>query len=161
MKFILIILVVFTTNYVFANEIENSEVEVINLYESKSLDQMVLENLNTEDDIDEGNKEVVENLNDNNGNGTNEVEVKQINNFKESFIFKNDTKYLKNYFANLEKINSRILQRQMIEVLENLELKLENEKDREILFLIVDYSCMEMGGTMKTAGKFDEAHNGA
>ena len=27
MKFVLIILVVFTTNYIFANEIENSEVE--------------------------------------------------------------------------------------------------------------------------------------
>ena len=34
-------------------KIDNNEVEVINLYESKSLDQMVLENLNDEEEIEE------------------------------------------------------------------------------------------------------------
>ena len=45
MKFIFIIFFIFF-KFIFANEDNNNEVEVINLYESKSLDQMVLENLN-------------------------------------------------------------------------------------------------------------------
>ena len=44
MKLIFIIILFCFTNLIYANELENSEVEVINLYESKSLDQMVLEN---------------------------------------------------------------------------------------------------------------------
>ena len=46
MKIIIIVFLIFFSNYIFANEENNNEVEVINLYESKSLDQMVLENLN-------------------------------------------------------------------------------------------------------------------
>ena len=46
MKIIFIIILIFFSNYIFANEENNNEVEVINLHESKSLDQMVLENLN-------------------------------------------------------------------------------------------------------------------
>ena len=45
MKLIFIIILLFFSNLISANELENSEVEVINLHESKSLDQMVLENL--------------------------------------------------------------------------------------------------------------------
>ena len=51
MKFIFIIFFIFFANFIYANEENNSEVEVINLYESKTLDQMVLENLNDEEDI--------------------------------------------------------------------------------------------------------------
>ena len=57
MKLIIIIFVLFFSNLTFANELENNEVEVINLHESKSLDQMVLENLNNENNVNE----VVEN----------------------------------------------------------------------------------------------------
>ena len=46
MKIIFIFFLIFFSNYIFANEEKNNEVEVINLYESKSLDQMVLDNLN-------------------------------------------------------------------------------------------------------------------
>ena len=49
MKLIFIILFIFLSNSIFANEDDNSEVEVINLYETKSLDQMVLDNLNEEE----------------------------------------------------------------------------------------------------------------
>ena len=55
MKFIFIIFLIFFSNSIFANEEDNNEVEVINLYESKSLDQMVLENLNDEKEIEEDN----------------------------------------------------------------------------------------------------------
>ena len=48
---------IFFSNCILANEDNNNEVEVINLHESKTLDQMVLENLNNENNANE----VVEN----------------------------------------------------------------------------------------------------
>ena len=135
MKFIFIIFLIFISNATFANEDQDDEVEVINLYESKSLDQMVLENLNEEEDTEED----YENLNENNEIETNQVDVQQIENVKDNYIFKNDLKDLENYFNNLQNINSKTLQNQIIEVLQNLELNLEIEKDKQIFFLIVNY----------------------
>tara|TARA_B100000989_G_scaffold261530_1_gene212620 strand:- start:413 stop:2170 length:1758 start_codon:yes stop_codon:yes gene_type:complete len=134
MKIIFIIFFILFSNSVFANQQDSGEVEVINLYESKSLDQMVLDNLN-----EEVVKEEVENLNDIEETETNEVEVKQTETFKNNFIYKKNLKNLENYFNNLNRINSKTLQTQIIEVLENLQLNLEIEKDREIFFLIINY----------------------
>ena len=135
MKLILFILLFFISNIINANEAEDSEVEVINLYESKSLDQMVLENLNNT-----GSEEkVVENSIENNDNEKNNVEVKQIETIKNNFIFNKELEDLKSYFDNLKKINSKTLQKQIINVLENLELNLEIEKEKDLLFLIVKY----------------------
>ena len=53
MKLILIIILLSFSTLISANDLENSEVEVINLHESKSLDQMVLDNLNNKNDINE------------------------------------------------------------------------------------------------------------
>ena len=53
MKIIFIIFLIFFSNYILANEEDNNEVEVINLYENKSLDQLVLENLNDKKQIEE------------------------------------------------------------------------------------------------------------
>ena len=89
MKFLLIIILIFFTNHVFANEneVENTEeIEVINLYETKSLDQMVLDNLNKDKEIEE----IAENKN-------NEIEVKQIKISKDNFIFNIGIKELKIY----------------------------------------------------------------
>ncbi len=135
MKFIFIIFLIFISNATFANEDQDDEVEVINLYESKSLDQMVLENLNDEEDTEE----VYEKLNENDETETNQVAVQQIEIVKDNYIFKNDVKDLENYFNNLQNINSKTLQNQIIEVLLNLELNLEIEKDKQIFFLIVNY----------------------
>ena len=76
MKLIFIIILLFFSNLISANELENSEVEVINLHESKSLDQMVLENLNNENNVNE----VVENTTTDEVDEevtTSEVEVEQ------------------------------------------------------------------------------------
>ena len=138
MKLIFIIILFFVSNLISANELENSEVEVINLHESKSLDQMVLENLNNENNVNE----VVENTTTDDVDEevtTSEVEVEQIEIIKDNFIFKNQIKDLNNYFDNLQNISSKSLQKEIIEVLENLQLDLEIEQDREILFLIVNY----------------------
>ena len=136
MRFILIIIFAFFSNSIFANEEQSIEIEVINLHESKSLDQMVLENLNVEGQAEE---EVIENSNINDELETDQVEVKQIEIIKDNFIRKNEIKDLKIYFDNLQKINSKTLQKQIIEDLENIQLDLENEKDNEIFFLIVKY----------------------
>ncbi len=143
MKLIFIIFFILFSKSIFANNELNGEVEVINLHESKSLDQMVLDNLNAEEEIEP----IVESLNDENieiSNDadkieTNEVEVKQIEILKDDFIRKNDIKNLKNYFKNLQNVNSKTLQKEIIEVLENLQLNLDVEEDKEIFFIIINY----------------------
>ena len=96
MKLIFFIFFVLFAHSIFANEEDNSEVEVINLYETKSLDQMVLENLNEKEVIDEESKtsnELIEVQ-------SNEVEVKQIEIVKNNFFFNNEINDLKNYLKN-------------------------------------------------------------
>ena len=135
MKFIFITLLFLISISIYANEEVDNEVEVINLHESKSLDQMVLENLNEVEQI----QEKVETSNELNETEINDVEVKQIEIIKDNFIFKNETKDLKNYLNNLKKINSNTLQKQIIKVLENLQLDIENDQHKEIFYLIVNY----------------------
>ena len=135
MKFIFIILLYLFSTSIYANEEGENEVEVINLHESKSLDQMVLENLEEENEVEE----IVEVSNELDEVEINNVDVSQIEMKKNKFIFNNDTKNLKNYFDNLKKINSKTLQIEIIKVLENLQLNLENEKDKEIFFLTINY----------------------
>ncbi len=135
MKLIFIIIFVFFSYSTIANENMNEEVEVINLHESKSLDQMVLENLNEKDQIEE----IDENVIDSDEIQDNEIEVKQIEIVKGSFIYENETKDIKNFFENLQKINSKTLQNEIILVLENLQLNLDIDKDKELFFLIINY----------------------
>ena len=134
MKFLTFFLFVLLSSYTFANE-DDGNVEVINLHESKSLDQMVLDSLNGEQKIQEDVEELIVTEE----TETVEVEVTQIEIVKDHFVHKNDTKDIKNYFDNLQKIKSKALQKQIIQVLENLELNLENDQDKEKLFLIVEY----------------------
>ena len=134
MRFVFIIFLVLISYPIIANEEANSEVEVINLYDSKSLDQMVLDNLNN----NEVSKEIVEISNETDA-GNKESEVNQIEIVKDNFIRKIETKDLKNYFKNIQNIGSKTLQNEIIAVLENLELNLEAEKDEEIFFLINNY----------------------
>ncbi len=135
MKIILILLFILFSNSIFANEDNDSSVEVINLYENKSLDQMVLENLNEQEVIEE----ILENADNSNEISANEIEVQQIEINKKNFIQTIKTKDLENHFQNLLNINSKTLQIEIIEVLENLQLNLEVEKDKELFFLVINY----------------------
>ena len=136
MKFLFIIVFILLSNLVSANEVNNNNIEVINLYESKSLDQMVLDNLNNEDDFED----IVEELNDiGEDNITNEVEVKQAEIINDNFIFETEIDDLRGYFDNLQKIHSKTLEKKITEVLENLQFNLKNNQDKEIFFLIVNY----------------------
>ena len=134
MRFVFIIFLLLISYPIMANEEANSEVEVINLYDIKSLDQMVLDNLNSNEEAEE----IVEISNETDV-GNNESEVNQIEIVKDNFIRKIETKDLKNYFKNIQNIVSKTLQNEIIAVLENLELNLEVEKDKEIFFLINNY----------------------
>ena len=145
MKIIFIFFLIFFSNYILANEDNNIEVEVINLYENKSLDQLVLENLNDKKQIEEE----VDNLDKTNEKETkdneiaeNEItnnEVNQIEITEDNFIHKQNINDLKNYFNNLQKINSKTLQKEIVQVLENIQLNIENDQDNQIFFLIVNY----------------------
>ena len=136
MKLILLIFFIFFSNSIFANEDDNSAVEIINLHESKSLDQMVLENLNNEEeDVDE----ISQSSNEVNKNETNEFEVEQIEIIRDDFIYKNEIKILKNYFENLSEIKSKTLQLEIVEVLENIPFNFESQKDKDLFFLIISY----------------------
>tara|TARA_B100000989_G_scaffold61782_1_gene42555 strand:+ start:1832 stop:3607 length:1776 start_codon:yes stop_codon:yes gene_type:complete len=140
MNYFFILFVFFFSTSIFAITEENSEVEVINLYESKSLDQMVLDNLNEEKkDIQKEIEEVIEDTSKSNNFESEEVEVKQIEIVKDDFIRKIALQDLKNYFENLQKINSKTLQNEFISVLENFEFNIEEEKDKEIFYLIINY----------------------
>ena len=146
MKFIFIFIFIFFSSSIFANDGGESEIEVINLYDNKSLDQMVLDNLNEQQEIgdsDESSEETIE-------IETNKVEETQLENVKDNFIYKNDIIDLKNYLNNLENINSKTLQKQLIEVLENLQLNLEIDKDKEIFYLIVNY--------LKSVGQINKSY---
>ena len=84
--FIKIIFLISISNSVFSNE-----TEVIDLHETKSLDQMVLDNINEEEDIED----IVENTNENDEIAINEVEVKKIEIVKDNFYNNNTTSDLK------------------------------------------------------------------
>ena len=135
MKFILFIFFILFSNTIFANQEENSQVEVINLCDSKSLDQMVLDKLNQKEEIDKP----VENTNENDEIENKEIEEKQIEIVEDNFINEYKINDIKNYLENLKKIKSKTLQKQIISVLENIQLNLEDEHNNEIFYLIVSY----------------------
>ncbi len=134
MKLIFILFFLLFSKSILANN-DNGSVEVINLHDNKSLDQMVLDNLNVKEEIEEVN----ENSNETFEIETNVVEETQIEIVKNKFIYQNETSDLKLYFDNLQNINSETLHKEIIEVLENLQLNFEIEQDKEIFFLIVNY----------------------
>ena len=127
------------------------------MYATKTLDQMVLDDLNNEEEIAEEIEEITTSSNENNENENNELEVKQIEISNNDFFFKNEITDLKIYFDNLQKIRSKTLQKQIVDVLENLQLNLERGKDKEIFFLIVDY--FKSIGQINNSYEFIEKYN--
>tara|TARA_X000000950_G_scaffold174821_1_gene212463 strand:- start:2414 stop:4186 length:1773 start_codon:yes stop_codon:yes gene_type:complete len=157
MKFILIIFSIFLLNTAFANDNDNAEIEVIDLYATKTLDQMVLDDLNNEEEVAEEIEEITTSSNENNEKENNELEIKQIAISNNDFFFKNEITDLKIYFDNIQKIRSKTLQKQIVDVLENLQLNLEKGKDKEIFFLIVDY--FKSIGQINKSFEFIEKYN--
>ena len=142
MNFLIIIFFLFLSNFLLATENENNDIEVINLHDNKSLDQMVLDNLNNQDNIIESVEEISKNEEKEKNEEEAEIvelEVKQTEIVNDNFIRQNEVQDLENYFNNLQLINSKTLQNQLNEVLESLQFNLDIEKDKELFFLIVNY----------------------
>ena len=120
-----------------------SEVEVIELHENKSLDQMVLDQISsdqeiTNDSIDEDQKSeegeiFSENSNVSDENLDEEVEIK--NNLWSEINYE----FLEKVIINATAIKSQILQNEFNKYLTNLNLDFEIENNREIYFSIIKY----------------------
>ena len=137
--FIYIYLLLFTTlSY-------SNEIEVIQLHENKSLDQMVLEQTNTDNVTDTLN---TSNLLSDVTDKSDEIEI--LTNKDENI----DTTVIeinKNFFnqfnleqvnlilENLKKIKSKSLQNEINDSLFNLNLDFDKKNDRDIFFLVVNY----------------------
>ena len=140
MKFFLYIPLILFASLSYSNEIE-----VIDLHENKSLDQMVLDQTNTD--------KVIETINtDNNSSDVTNISDKdEISSNKDENVDVTDIEINKNFFnqfepeqvslilENAKKIKSKSLQNEINNTLFNLNLDYNIENDREIFFLVVNY----------------------
>ena len=128
--FIFFILFTFISILASANEIE-----VIELHETKTLDQMVLDNsseleeLNTKIDNEEEKNEIFEN--------SGEVEEKEIE--LNNFWSLTNKESINNYLNNANNIKSQILEKELFSLLEKANLDLDKKENRQIFFSIVNY----------------------
>ena len=140
MKFIYIIFFIFLSNFVFANEtnkneeeIKNTELETFDLFKENNLDDLITKEPQDDD--------ISENENSLNSDTVEETDI----NISETIISNSnildqyDLNELKSYFKNMGNINSKTLQNHFISTLETVQLDLNNEKDKELLFLITNY----------------------
>ena len=130
---IIIIYLVFYSTFV-----HSSDVEVIELHDSKTLDQIVLDKI--DDDISENENEV-ETINENESESTDTLasEVNQIVVEEDMFLQNYSLEEISNFLNNSKNIKSNILQKELSNFLQNLNLDFNEIKDREIFFYIVNY----------------------
>ena len=140
MKIIFIILLIFLSNLVFANEtnkneeeIKDTELETFKLFKEDDLDDLITQEPKDED-ISENENPLKEDV----------IEETDINISEEIISNSNildqyDLKELKSYFKYIKNINSKTLQNHFISTLETVQFDLKNEKDKELLFLITNY----------------------
>ena len=117
----------------------SSEIEVINLHENKSLDQMVLENVsNVDDEINVETNENSENNIENivvESNNVIETELEYTNNF----ITQNDSSLINSVLNNVTKIKSKVLQSELNSSLLVLDMNYENKNNRDIFLSLINY----------------------
>ena len=133
----LLIFLIFLNNKGFSNE-----VEVIELHENKSLDQIVLDKIDDDISSDEdlttinASDEIVsdEIISDPDNESKIEEVIEQDNFW--SNITSDD---LKNYLNNSKSINSKTVQKEFYNFLENANLDYNVKKDRDIFYQIINY----------------------
>ena len=140
MKIIFIILLIFLSNLVFANEtnkneeeIKDTELETFKLFKEDDLDDLITQEPKDED-ISENENSLKEDV----------IKETDINISEEIISNSNildqyDLKELKSYFKYIKNINSKTLHNHFISTLETVQFDLKNEKDKELLFLITNY----------------------
>ncbi len=123
--------------------VHSSDLEIIELHENKSLDQLVIDQINQDkknldiENVEDENAEVIEN-NVESSLLENNVE-KELIVLDEDFFTNTDPNLVKNILNNSNNIKSNILQSEFDNYLFNLDLNLNEKKNREIYFNIVDY----------------------
>ena len=135
-KITLIFLFLLLSNVTFSNE-----VEVIELHENKSLDQIVLDQLNDDttdkmqsDDLILDNEDISNQTNENQNTVVDELEID-----KDSFWATITTEQLNKYLQNNMNLKSNILQTELSNFLESINLDYSIKKNREIFYLITNY----------------------
>ena len=124
----------------------STEVEVIELHENKSLDQMVLDQIENENE-DIGFDDNLININEDDSNNNNENDSKENkiivdeNNIEINENFWNDVEidYLNEILVNVENIKSNFIQNEFNNFLFDLNLNYEIKKNRDIFYSIVNY----------------------
>ena len=150
MKFTIIFLfIIFISKNVQSNQ--TNEEEIISIHEIKSLDQLVLEQVNNDtDDLNEENidVEVIDTntsvLEDNNEN--NELVGTPI--IEYSFLDELDSDILTKYFDNSKNIKSNVIKNEYFNYLANITLDFKNKKNNQTLYLIIKY-FYEIGNISK------------
>ncbi len=142
---------IFVTFVLFAFSTKANDVQIIELHKNKSLDQLVLETENDENNennsinIENDNNNVEEiniveddsnigNINDQITNTKNTDE--EIINIENETIFDLDNSLISIHFESLKNINSKTLHREFVNILSNINLEDENIYGDKIYFVI-------------------------
>tara|TARA_B100000989_G_scaffold269143_1_gene224358 strand:- start:1226 stop:2998 length:1773 start_codon:yes stop_codon:yes gene_type:complete len=140
MKFFIYIPIILLASLSFANEIE-----VIELHENKSLDQMVLDqtnNDNVNETLNTNNfSSDVTNSSDENDIFINEDENVNVTNIEinKSFFEEFEPEQVNHILENIKNIKSKSLQNEINKSLFNLNLDYDKPNDRDIFFFVVNY----------------------
>ena len=143
MKLVFILLLsIFYVKLISANEIE-----VFELHDTKSLDQLVLDKINEEQETN-ALEATLETSNENNSNNTEqtqdsennkEVSIQDIDNNKELFFINLTIEEIKAFLNYSKNIKSDVLKEEYFNYLLNLNLDLNIKKNREIFFILVEF----------------------
>ena len=125
--------------FLFSTKVYSNEVEIIELHESKSLDQLVLDQINQ--DTNESNNEVIDNTAESSEEIISEdtTVIEETITSQNNFWAKTNSQEVSNLLNYSRNINSKVLQTQFDKLLNSVSLDYENEKNREIFFLIINY----------------------
>ena len=145
---------IFVTFILFALSTKANDVQIIELHKSKSLDQLVLETENNENDEDNENNSInIENdnsivqesniieddsnldkIDDQNANTKNADE--QIINIENETFFDLDNSLISIHFDPLKNIKSKTLHREFVNILSNIDLEDENIYSDKVYFVV-------------------------
>ena len=145
---------IFVTFILFAFSTKANDVQIIELHKNKSLDQLVLETENNENDEDNENNSIniendnniveesniieddskLDNIDDQNINTENSVE--QIVNIENETFFDLDNSFIGTHFEALKNIKSKTLHREFVNILSNIDLDDENIYSDKLYFVI-------------------------
>jgi len=145
---------IFVSFILFTFSTKANDVQIIELHKNKSLDQLVLETENIDNDeddednliniendnniVEEGNiiedDSKLDNIDDQNINTENSVE--QIVNIENETFFDLDNSFIGTHFEALKNIKSKTLHREFVNILSNIDLDDENIYSDKLYFVI-------------------------